>query len=124
MALTTANAIPTSALISALGIGAFVVAYVVFKNNCIPRQYHEYLPNMNAMGVALVNIDQSLIIALFAGSIFGLIWEKKSPGSYEMYMFAVAAGFIAGEGIFGTVQAGMTIGGLSEGMWSEWGLPH
>jgi len=124
MALTTANAIPQSALITALAIGAFVVLYVVFKNNCVPRKYHEYMPNMNAMGVALVNIDQSLIIALFMGSMLGLIWEKKWPANYEMYMFAVAAGLVAGEGIFGTMQAAMTIFGLREGMLSEWGMPH
>jgi len=123
MALTTSNAIPTSALITALAIGAFVVSYVVFKNSCIPRKYHEYLPNMNAMGVALVNTDQGLIVALFAGSLWGLLWERKWPANYEMYMFAVAAGLIAGEGIFGTISAGLTIAGLKEGMWTHWGVP-
>jgi len=123
IALTTANAIPTSALLTALGLGLFTIVYVVIKNNCIPKQYHGYLPNMNAMGVALVNIDQSLIIALFLGSIGGLIWEKRSPSSYEMYMFAVAAGLVAGEGVFGTVQAGMTLATLKEGMGSMFGMP-
>jgi len=124
MALTMANSIPHSALYSALGIGSFVIVYVVFKNNCIPRKYHNYLPNMNAIGVSLVNYDQGLIVALFAGSMWGLIWEKRWPAHYEMYMFAVAAGLVAGEGIFGTLQAAMTIFGLREGMLTNWGVPH
>lgn len=97
-ALTTSNAIPYSALVSALSIGAFVVVFVVVKNNWIPKQYHNYLINWNAVGVAFVNNDQGLIISLFLGSLVSVIWQKRWPENFEMYMFAVASGLIAGEG--------------------------
>jgi len=122
-ALTTANAIPTSALYTTLILGIFVTLYVVVKNNWIHPRYHGYLLNFNAVGVAFVNTDQGLIACLLIGSLIGMAWNKRSPESYEMYMFAVAAGLIAGEGIFGVVQAGFALGNLEEGMLSEWGMP-
>ena len=123
MALTTKNAIPLPALYTAFGLGAVVVIYTIIKNKVVPASWKPYMPNMNAIGVALVNTDQSLIISLFAGACFGVLWKRKSPSTYDMYMFAIAAGLVAGEGIFGVVQALFAICGLHEGMGTTWGMP-
>ena len=33
------------------------------------------------------------------------IWALRNPASYDMYMFALAAGLLAGEGLGGVMQA-------------------
>ena len=40
-----------------------------------------------------------------AGSVFNYVWMLRNPASFDMYMFAVAAGMLAGEGLGGVLQA-------------------
>lgn len=47
-----------------------------------------------------------------AGSLFTYLWSRRSPGSYDMFMFAVAAGLLAGEGLGGVAQALLAIAGV------------
>jgi len=46
------------------------------------------------------------------GSVFNSIWARKNPGSYEMYMFAISAGLLAGEGLGGVLQALLAVAGV------------
>ena len=46
------------------------------------------------------------------GSTFGYIWMRRNPPSFEMYMFPVAAGLLAGEGLGGVFGAVLTIAGV------------
>lgn len=32
-------------------------------------------------------------------------WARRNPASFDMYMFALAAGLLAGEGLGGVLQA-------------------
>ncbi|KIK75766.1 hypothetical protein PAXRUDRAFT_470707 [Paxillus rubicundulus Ve08.2h10] len=52
-------------------------------------------------------------LAIFFGSTLALFWKKTFFNNYQMYYFAVAAGFIAGEGPGGMVKAIFTTGGVS-----------
>lgn len=47
-----------------------------------------------------------------AGSTFNLVWQLQNPGSFDMYMFAVAAGGLAGEGLGGVFQALLAVAGV------------
>ena len=49
-----------------------------------------------------------MLIVLFpraAGSLMNYFWALRSPASYDMYMFALSAGMLAGEGLGGVLQA-------------------
>ena len=40
------------------------------------------------------------------------IWALRNPASYDMYMFALAAGLLAGEGLGGVLQALLAVAGV------------
>ena len=46
------------------------------------------------------------------GSLFGHVWMKKNPLSFDMYMFPVAAGLLAGEGLGGVFAALLAVAGV------------
>ena len=54
-------------------------------------------------------------IAMGAGSVMNYIWSKKNPKSYDLYMFAIAAGLLAGEGLGGVFNALLAVIGVDGG---------
>jgi hypothetical protein len=46
------------------------------------------------------------------GSTFNYIWLKKWPAGFDMFMFPVAAGLLAGEGLGGVFQALLAVAGV------------
>lgn len=122
LALAGQAKIPVSSLISSVCIGLLTVIFVIVKNKYISEKYHPYLPNINAIGIAFINPDSSLMIALLAGALAAKMWQQYRPESCDFYMFSAASGFIAGEGIYGLVSAAFVIAGLGEYV-LEWGCP-
>ena len=47
------------------------------------------------------------------GATFVFFWKRNYPAAAAMFCFAVAAGFIAGEGLGGIVGAILQIAGVS-----------
>ena len=45
------------------------------------------------------------------------IWALRNPRSYDMYMFAIAAGLLAGEGLGGVFQALLAICKVDGGLY-------
>ncbi len=78
---------------------------VVVKHVFIPKQYWHWVPNWNAVGLAFVAPQIPFSIAMAVGSVFNYVWHKRSPVGFDMYMFSVAAGMLAGEGLGGVLQA-------------------
>ena len=109
IALTGTANIPAASAYACLGLGLTTIFFTIAKTFYIPQKYHDYLPNFNAIGIAFTNNDPSLMWSILAGSIAAKIWSKKSPVNAEMYLFSVAAGMIAAEGIYGVIQAVFTI---------------
>ncbi|TBU37715.1 OPT oligopeptide transporter [Dichomitus squalens] len=97
--------IPKSSGFTAIALGIFTVAMVVVKHLWIPKRYWHWIPNWNAIGLAFVAPQIPFSIAMAFGSVFNYFWQKKSPHGFDMYMFAVAAGMLAGEGLGGVMQA-------------------
>ncbi|KAI0676232.1 oligopeptide transporter [Trametes maxima] len=97
--------IPASSGYTAIGLGLFAVASVVVKHLWVPKKYWQYIPNWNAVGLAFVTPQVYYSIAMAAGSTFNFLWARRSPAGFDMYMFAVAAGMLAGEGLGGVLQA-------------------
>lgn len=50
--------------------------------------------------------------AMLIGTVITMAWKRKNMKSFEAYGYAVAAGFMAGEGIGGVINAILTIIGL------------
>lgn len=97
--------IPPSSGYTAIGLGIASVLTLLLKHFVIPKKYHPYIPNWNAIGLAFVVQQTFYPIAMAAGSAFNYFWHKRNPASYDMYMFAIAAGLLAGEGMGGVFQA-------------------
>ena len=46
------------------------------------------------------------------GALISHFWSKKNPKRYEIFGYAIAAGFIAGEGIGGVINAVFQVAGI------------
>ncbi|RDX51784.1 OPT oligopeptide transporter [Lentinus brumalis] len=97
--------IPASSGYTSIALGIFAVISVVVKHLWIPKKYWMWVPNWNAVGLAFVVPQVYYSIAMAAGSAFNYVWMLRNPVSFDMYMFAVAAGMLAGEGLGGVLQA-------------------
>ncbi|KFY67734.1 hypothetical protein V496_01434 [Pseudogymnoascus sp. VKM F-4515 (FW-2607)] len=73
------------------------------------RTYH---PNMMIISLAFLLPSTVYGTAMFIGAGLAWAWNKKSPQSYAIFGSAVAAGFMAGEGIGGVINAAMTVMGV------------
>jgi len=104
--------IPSSSGITAVCLSILAVVSVVVKHHFIPKKYWVYVPNWNAFGLAFVVPQTFYPIAMAVGSTVMHFWMKRSPKSFDMYMFAISAGLLAGEGLGGVFQALLAVAGV------------
>ncbi|KNZ80112.1 Putative oligopeptide transporter [Termitomyces sp. J132] len=104
--------VPASSGYTAIALGIASVITVVAKHYWIPKKYHGYIPNWNAIGLGFVVPQVFYSIAMVAGCTFNVLWRRSNPVGFDMYMFAVAAGLVAGEGLGGVFQALLAIIGV------------
>ncbi|KAG0709867.1 OPT oligopeptide transporter protein-domain-containing protein [Suillus ampliporus] len=105
--------IPPTSGYAAIALGLAAVFSVVAKYTVVPPKYHDFIPNFNAIGMGFVMNISTYPLAMFFGSTLAFLWRRMFFNNYQMYCFAVAAGFLAGEGIGGIVNAIFTITGIS-----------
>jgi uncharacterized oligopeptide transporter (OPT) family protein len=108
-------AIPKSSGITAIVLAIASAVTVVVKHFWIPKKHHRWVPNWNAIGLAFVVPQIFYPLAMAVGSIFCYYWRKRNPAGYDMYVFAVAAGMLAGEGLGGVFQALLAVAGVDGG---------
>ncbi|MCH2597583.1 MAG: OPT/YSL family transporter [Pirellulales bacterium] len=70
-----------------------------------------FVPSGLAMGIAFI-IPAFYSLVMFYGMCACWIWKMLTPQSVERFNFAVASGFIAGEGLMGIVNAALTLLGI------------
>ncbi|KAF8432214.1 OPT oligopeptide transporter protein-domain-containing protein [Boletus edulis BED1] len=104
--------IPPSSGYTAIGLGIAAVLSVVAKYTIVPPKYHVFVPNFNAIGIGFILNVSTYPLAMVFGSTMAFFWRRKAPTHYEMFCYAIAAGFIAGEGLGGIVNAILTIAGV------------
>lgn len=104
--------IPPSSGYTAIALAIFAVITVLAKHYYIPKKYWVWVPNFNAFGLAFVVPQTFYPIAMAIGSTFNYIWLKKWPAGFDMFMFPVAAGLLAGEGLGGVFQALLAVAGV------------
>ncbi|KAF8552612.1 OPT superfamily oligopeptide transporter [Imleria badia] len=105
--------IPPSSGYTAIGLGIAAVLSVVAKYTIVPPKYHAFVPNFNAIGIGFIMNVSTYPLAMFFGSTIAFMWRRTAPTHYHTFCFAIAAGFIAGEGLGGIVNAVLTIAGVS-----------
>ncbi|KAJ1536185.1 hypothetical protein HK096_000262 [Nowakowskiella sp. JEL0078] len=115
--------IPSSSAYTCLAAAIGAVAFTFYK--FVPGKYREYLPNLNAIGIAFVNPQPYIGLAMLLGAIVNIIWKKRSPATNALFLCAIASGLVAGEGIGGIVEALYTLAGLNQQTSSlKWGIPQ
>ncbi|KAI0006361.1 OPT oligopeptide transporter protein-domain-containing protein [Xylariaceae sp. FL0662B] len=108
--------IPLSSGIFSIVMGVFCIAQVVFRHFYLVgdrERYREYLPNWGAIALSFVLPNPVFTTASMFGALVAWSWRKWNLKSFDLYGYAVAAGFIAGEGLGGVIGAALQIGGVS-----------
>ena len=67
-----------------------------------------YVPSGMAMGIAFI-VQAYYSLVMFLGLLIWFLWKKINPGAVNKYDFVLASGLVAGEGLMGVVNAGLTI---------------
>jgi uncharacterized oligopeptide transporter (OPT) family protein len=91
---------------TAMGIAAIFGATL----SCLRRisAIRPYVPSGLAFGIAFITLPDHAL-NMFYGLVVYVLWRMINQKAADNLNFAVASGFIAGEGLMGIVNAGLTI---------------
>lgn len=104
--------IPKSSGIVSIVLGIVAGLTLIVRHFWIPKKYWHWVPNWNAVGLGFVVPQVYYSIAMAIGSVFNFVWHKRNPAGFDMYMFAISAGLLAGEGLGGVFQALLAVVGV------------
>ena len=107
--------IPLSSGIFSIILGIWAIIQVFIKRTYLVgerEKWRNWLPNWMAIGVAFVLPATHYSTAMCTGAIVSHVWLRKSPKTFEVYCYAVAAGLIAGEGLGGVINAALSLGNV------------
>ncbi|KAI1804307.1 oligopeptide transporter [Daldinia bambusicola] len=108
--------IPLTSGIFSIVMAVFCVCQVIFRHFYLVgerEKYRQYLPNWGAVALSFVLPNPVFTTAALFGATLAWIWRKWNIKSFDLYGYAIAAGFIAGEGLGGVVGAILQISGVS-----------
>jgi uncharacterized oligopeptide transporter (OPT) family protein len=112
--LTGGEGIPRESLIVTGVCAALGVILPAAKFFFVPEKYHRFWPSVSAIGVGFINTSPEVPIAMVAGWIAGKIWQRIRRTDYDNFMYSVAGGLVAGQGISAILKALLTIFGVSQ----------
>ncbi|RMZ83857.1 hypothetical protein DV737_g1511, partial [Chaetothyriales sp. CBS 132003] len=75
-------------------------------------RFAKWVPNMSILGLAMTITGTSVVLSVLIGSIAAACWKRYHLSSHERFLYAVAAGAIAGEGVGFVVQAALQVAGV------------
>lgn len=107
--------IPLSSGIFAIVMGVFSIAQAIFRHHFLVgerEKYRQWLPNWGAIALSWVIPAPVFSNAALVGAIIAAVWRKYNMRTWDIYGYAIAAGFIAGEGLGGVVGAILTLAGV------------
>jgi len=117
VAMTQPNfPVPRSSGIFAIVISIFGGCMVLVRHYCYKGRFaflRAYHPNMMVIGLAFTVPQTVYGTAMLIGAVIAAVWARKNPKSFDIYGFAIAAGFIAGEGIGGVINAIFQVAGIA-----------
>ncbi|MCP4447695.1 MAG: OPT family oligopeptide transporter [Myxococcales bacterium] len=103
------SALPTNAVWGMVFGGLFGMAMPLCKK-FFPKSA-PYLPSGLAFGIAFI-VQAFYSITMFLGLLVYLFWKKRKPKAAEVFVFAVASGLIAGEGLMNIVKGLLSMAGV------------
>ncbi|KAI9686320.1 MAG: hypothetical protein M1820_010644 [Bogoriella megaspora] len=117
VAVTEPNfTIPSSSKYFSIGFAIIGVVMVLIRRFLLVgnREWiRNYYPNMMVLSLAFI-IDTTVVgTAMVIGAIIATLWASRSSRSFDDYGYGVAAGFMAGEGIGGVINAIIQMLGFS-----------
>ncbi|EEH19220.1 hypothetical protein PABG_01539 [Paracoccidioides brasiliensis Pb03] len=107
--------IPYSSLVFSLIMAVIGVLMVILRHNVWVGRWEwlrAYHPNLMILAMAFTLPSPQYGIAMFIGALVAAAWTWRSPSGFEAFGYAVAAGFMAGEGIGGTINAMLSVLGF------------
>lgn len=102
------TALPEGAAVATTG--AMCVGIIISLLRRVPK-IKKWVPSGLAMGIAFI-IPAYYSLIIFYGMVVHQLWQQKNPDAAKRYTFAVASGLVAGEGLMGIVNAGLTLLGI------------
>lgn len=102
------DAMPTNAV---YGVVAGVLTGIALAALRKVDAVKKYVPSGLAMGIAFI-VPAFYSMVMFLGMLVWLAWNKTNPDAVKRFNFALASGLVAGEGLMGIVNAGLTILGI------------
>lgn len=116
VASTPDPSIPPSSIYFAILLAIFSSILVVVKHILGSAGYSwakAHWPNMMIFGLAFTLPNAQTATTMMIGAVIAAVWRTKSVQKFEMYAFGVAAGFVAGEGIGGTINCALSMLGFA-----------
>ncbi|XWW97687.1 hypothetical protein V2A60_005673 [Cordyceps javanica] len=117
VASTPDPSIPPSSIYFSVAMAVLAGVLVIAKHIvCNAGRYSwtkPYWPNMMIFGLAFTLPNAQTATTMMLGAVVAALWRAKSLKRFELYAFGVAAGFVAGEGIGGTINCGLSILGFA-----------
>ncbi|KAI9282582.1 OPT oligopeptide transporter protein-domain-containing protein [Sporodiniella umbellata] len=97
--------IPRGSIILTICCAIFGIIAPFVREYAVPQKYHRFFPSSSAIGIAMINSQSEVPLAMFIGWCAGKIWKKIDPEAWDNYMYSTAGGMIAGQGISAILQA-------------------
>ncbi|KAL4789265.1 OPT oligopeptide transporter protein-domain-containing protein [Aspergillus venezuelensis] len=76
------------------------------------NKWGKFVPNMSLVGLSMSTPGSMVALTLAMGSVGAWVWKERWPASHRRFVYAVASGGIAGEGIGNVVQSILQISGV------------
>jgi len=117
--------IPQSSKIFSVYFAVFSTLTVLLKRFILDRspldwslsRLKKWQPNMMIFALAFTLPSPRFGLALVMGAIAAKVWRVRRKEQFRRFGFAVAAGFLAGEGIGGTINCAFSILGFGGHQW-------
>ncbi|KAK0624555.1 OPT oligopeptide transporter protein-domain-containing protein [Bombardia bombarda] len=107
--------IPLTSGIFSIVMGVVSIIQVIVRHYYLVghrEKYRDWLPNWGAIALSWVIPAPVFANAALLGAIIAALWRKYDMRTWDLYGYALAAGFIAGEGLGGVVGAILTLAGV------------
>ncbi|KAL2787432.1 OPT oligopeptide transporter protein-domain-containing protein [Aspergillus keveii] len=105
-----------SVIMAVISMGMVLLKrFLAQSTNTAVRKYAVFVPNMSLVGLSMATPGTMVSLTIGLGSVASWVWKKRWPASHGRFVYAVASGGIAGEGIGNVVQSILQISGVGGG---------
>ena len=87
------SSLPTSALYVLLIASVLGVVLTVLESTA---RFRRFVPSPTGIGIGMI-VPFSVVATMFLGALGGVVWEKRSRATADVYLLPLASGLIAGE---------------------------